>query len=60
MHFAKVLRERERRGSEVLFAEGEVGVVDHLLDALLVCLRAYQEHIAGIGHDLVSEAIYDH
>ena len=30
-------------------------VVDHLLYVLLLCHRAYQKHIAGIGHHIAGQ-----
>ena len=44
---------RQYGGSEVFLAKGEMGVVDHLLDALLLGLGADEKHVAGIGHDIV-------
>ena len=45
--------------SEIFVAEGESGVVDHLLDALFLGLGADEQHVAGVGNDVVCQAV-DH
>ena len=50
-----------RQGCLKIFVEiGYPDIVDHLLDPLLLGFGADEKHIAGIGHNIVFQAVGHH
>lgn len=46
--------------SEIFVAVGELGIVDHLLDSLLLGFGADEEDVVGVGDDIVLQTLHDH